>query len=289
MIHYESGKTFEGLGGILYQAAVLCGLGKEVFLYTKIGQKLILEAEKIIREWPTLHRQGLCLVPGDGNQVHLLYPEKGERVEMLISVVPPLNPDPVIQDLPHFGMLVLVINSGFDVGIEGWRKIVEQAECPLWLDIHSLPLAKKLNVSREYLPLMDWEDWVEGIHYLQANQKETASMLGHPDKLPTEKEIEHFGDRAFEIGVEVVFITQGKEGVLVMIPDERKKISFLGVKRVVDSTGCGDVFCAGTVAKLAEGCDPFESASFGLRLAAEAVGLSGVKEIYALGMRSRER
>lgn len=279
-ITHESRPAWEGIGGVLYQSAVLCALGKEVFLYTNLGQDLVPEVERIIGNWTYLRRQGINPVPGSGNQVHLHYPENGERIEVLKSVVPPLNPAQILRDLPQLGMLILVLNSGFDIALGDWQRIVHSATCPIWLDIHSLSLSKKLNVPRIYKPLTDWAEWEEGITYIQANSKETASMLSYPEEDPSRQEILDFGERAFDSGIEAAFITLGKEGVLVMTPNGSKKISSRQVDEVVDTTGCGDVFCGGTVAALAKGKDPFQAAAYGLRLASKAVKARGVEETF---------
>jgi len=284
----ESGMSSEGVGGVLYQAAALCGLGKRVALYTNLGQELVPEVEKIIESWATLKREGINHVPGPGNQVHLFYPERGERVETLKSVVPPLYPNQIIENLPEFGMFILVLNSGFDIELEDWRKIVQVAKCPIWIDIHSLALAKKLNTQRKYLPLPEWKDWISGVSFLQANAKEVASMLGHPERVASETELRYFGEMALGSGVKAVFITMGKEGILVIASDKSKKISSASVKKVIDTTGCGDVFCGATAVKLAEGRNPFESASFGLLLATKAACVKGIKETYTLACDYRE-
>lgn len=281
-ITYESGSHFEGIGGVLYQAASLCGLGKEVLLYAHLGEKLVQDVERIIAKWPNLHKESFRRVPGPGNRVYLYYPEKGERIEILKSVVPPLAPDKIIEDLPKLDMLVLIINSGFDIDLKEWRKIVEAAFCPIWIDIHSLPLARKLYEPREYLPLVEWKEWVEGVDYVQANAKEVASMLAHPDKSPSKTEISRFAEMAFHLGVKVVFVTLGKEGVLVMAPGEARKLTSEEAGSVIDTTGCGDVFCGGTVVKLVDGDGPFEAASFGLQLATKAVSVKGIEETYKL-------
>ncbi len=285
----ESGMSSEGVGGVLYQAAVLCGFGKNVFLFTNLGQELVPEVERILKGWTTLRREGIAHFPGHGNRVHLFYPERGERVETLKFVVPPLSPGQVIESLPELDMLVLVINSGFDIKLEDWKKIVDVAGCPIWVDIHSLPLAKKLNAQRKYLPLPEWREWTSGVGFLQANAIEVASMLGHPERAASKGELQLFGKMAFELGVEAVFITLSKEGVLVMTSGESRTISPPAVKEVIDTTGCGDVFCGGTLVKLAEGRDPFESASFGLLLATRATRIKGIEETYALACDYRKR
>ena len=279
-ISYESRPSWEGVGGILYQGAVLCSLRKKVFLYTNLGQELVSDVEKIIKKWPKLQRKGINHIPGPGNQVLLHYPESEERVEILRSVVPPLDPIIVIKDLPEFEMLILILNSGYDIELRDWRKIVCSASCPIWIDIHSLPLSKELNVPRKYMPLPDWEKWVERVTFIQANEKEMASILGHPEKEPSKADMLHFGERTFDLGTKAVFITLGKEGVLVMSPEGSKKICSFRVNKVVDTTGCGDVFCAGTAAGLVEGMDPFEAAAFGLKLATKAVAARGIEETY---------
>lgn len=285
VITFASGRSLKGLGGVLYQAAVFCGLGKEVFLYTNIGQELVRDMEKVVKNWKTVRRGGVSRVPGPGNQVYLHYPEKGERVEILKSVVPPLEPGQVIKDIKKFAMLILIVNSGFDIKLPDWRKVILSASCPVWIDIHSLLLSRELNVERRYFPLKEWTEWVEGVHFIQANAKEVATMLGSPDRIPSESELFSFARMVFDLGAAAVFITLGKEGVLVITPEEHRKLSALQAKKVVDTTGCGDVFCAAVVAKLASGEDTFSAASFGIELATEAVSVKGVEETYRLALK----
>jgi hypothetical protein len=284
----DSGQSFEGLGGVLYQAAVLCGLGKEVFLYSNLGEELIKDVERMTRDWTTLHKEGIRLVPGPGNQVYLHYPARGERVEVLKSVVPPLDSSQVLKKITEFGMLIMIVNSGFDLELSEWRKIVQAASCPVWLDIHSLLLSRELNVRRKYLTLAERKDWVKGVSFVQANAKEVATMLGQPDKVLSEPDISRFARMALRSGAKAVFVTLGKEGVLVVTREKSKKIKATKTKKVVDTTGCGDVFCAAAAAKLAEGEDPFASASFGLELATQAVSVRGIEESYFLASKHRK-
>lgn len=281
-ITYESGQSIKGLGGVLYQAAVLCGLGEEVHLYTNMGQELAEEVEATISGWSTLCRESIQTVPGHGNQVRLHYPENGERMEVLKSVVPPLDLSSLLKDIRELGMIILVINSGFDVELPDWRKIVHSASCPIWIDIHSLALSRKVGVQRNYRPLPEWKDWTEGTTFIQANAKEVASMLGQPDRKPSESELKRFVVKGFELGVRAVFITLGKEGVLVMTPGESRKISVSEAESVVDTTGCGDVFCSAAAMKLSEGEDPFNAAHFGMELATKAAAVKGIAETYCL-------
>ena len=287
VITAESGAVYEGLGGILYQAATLCALGQEVRLYANLGQELAPAVERAIQRWKSLRTSGIHKVAGPGNKVFLHYPLRGERVEILNSLVPPLNPENVLRDLSELDMLIMVINSGYDIELEDWRKIVRRAECPLWFDVHSLALSRVLKTPRMYVPLGMWREWMEGVSYLQANLKEVASMLGNPQQDPTEEMLRNFLRSAFTLDVRAVFVTLGKEGVLVSTPSEIKRIAPRRVGRVVDTTGCGDAFGAATARELAGGSNPFLAAAFGTELASEAVGVTGIEETFSLVSRWR--
>ena len=287
-ITHDDGRFFKGLGGILYQAAVFCGLGEEVLIYSNCGRGLKPKVQPLIEAWSTLYTNGLEFVPGPGNKVFLRYSEHlKEREEILESVVPSLDPAKALGDLAQIEMLLMVVNSGFDITLSDWRKIADSAGCPIWLDIHSLALAKHLHKHREYVSLDDWKEWVKGVAFLQANRQEVACMLGHPQEWPEESEIAAFVKDAFKIGVRAVFVTMGKEGVLVSTPAGSQMMRALRAKTVVDTTGCGDVFCAGTMRRLAKGAAIAEAASFGIHLASQAVSLAGVAQTYDLAARFR--
>ena len=282
VITQASGRVLAGEGGILYQAAGLCGLGQHVTLYTHVGKDIFPRIKPVIDRWPTCDSSGIRVVPGPGNSVFLHYPEKGERVEVLESYVPPLRPDRLLRELPGIAFLIVVINSGFDIALPDWRRLVRQAKCPIWFDIHSLALTLELHTARRYRPLPEWRDWAEGTTYLQANLKEVASMLGEPERAPSRERLDRFGMLAFELGIQAAFITLGAEGVLVLLPKDTRKVRSPEARSVVDTTGCGDIFCAGAAAQLASGADPVEAAAFGAELASEAAGVSGIEQTYGL-------
>lgn len=287
-ISYESGPTYRGLGGILYQAAVLCGLGQEVNLYANLGQDLVADFEESVRHWPTLRRHGVYLVPGSGNRVHLYYPDYGERVEILESAVPPLELDYLLAEIPDLALFLMVFNSGFDLDKDDWKKFVKTASCPVWLDIHSLVLERRLGSPRRYRSFTAWEDWASGVRYLQANRREVAASLGHPDEEPTFEDMERFGWRAHELGIEAVFVTLGGDGVMVTTANGHRFMRPPQDATVMDTTGCGDVFGAAAASRLMDGRNPMEAAEFGLRLANEAAGVVGVEAVYALARRMKK-
>ena len=286
VIASDAGDVYQGLGGILYQTAVLTVLEKNVLLFTNLGRDLVGSVEKVIGHWTALQKDGIQHVPGPGNHVHLHYPEQGERREILQSVVPPLDPQGVLQSLDRLHMLVSVFNSGFDITLSAWRKIVDAANCPVWLDIHSLVLSREMNVPRKYLSNIPWENWTRGVTYLQVNRAELGCLAGRIGQGLSDVEIKRFGQRAFNLGLRAVFITLGREGVWVLTPGSARIIVPSHADNVEDTTGCGDVFCAVTVKDLVDGADPFSAAEAGVELATRATAVKGVEETVTLVRRA---
>jgi len=285
-IVHEDGRPVRSIGGILYQAAALSGLGVPSVLFSNCGEALHPDVEALIADWALLDRTGLKYVPGPGNRVLLRYSERArEREEILESVVPPLDPEPVLRALPKLDFLIMVFNSGFDIGLSDWRKIVSQAACPIWFDVHSLALEQKVGAHREYRSVPDWRSWVEGAAYLQANRQEVGCLMGHPERWADDSEIRAFFALAFEAGARAVFVTMGKDGVLAAIPGEIRHVPAETASRVVDATGCGDVFAAASVRELLRGASVFQAALSGVGLATKAVSVSGLPATYDLAYR----
>jgi hypothetical protein len=282
----DAGDVYRGLGGILYQASVLSALEKHVLLFTNLGRDLVGPVGRATVRWDTFHDEGIRYVPGPGNQVHLYYPKMGERQEILNSVVPPLDPQGVLARLNRLRMLVFVVNSGFDIILSDWRRVVDAADCPIWLDIHSLVLSRELKTPRKFLSEVPWKDWARGVTYLQLNRAELGCLLGRIGQDLPAKEIELFGQSAFNLGLQAVFLTLGRDGVRVITPEHDRLLVPSRAAKVKDTTGCGDVFCAVTVKELADGMDLFSAAKAGVELATQATTVKGVGETFDLVRRA---
>ncbi|MGD1010381.1 MAG: PfkB family carbohydrate kinase [Candidatus Aminicenantales bacterium] len=281
-IVHEDGPTFDGVGGILYQASVLAGLGEEVFLFGRCGEDLRPEVDRLAADWPLVRTGGVGFVPQPANLVNLFYPRAGERVETLDWAVPPGEPDAVLASVGSWDALLFVLNSGFDMTLDGWREILTAASCPAWLDIHSLVLEPSIGRPRRPRAVPDWRGWVKGAAWIQANLQELACLCGHPERLPTDPETWEFADRAFDLGVRAVFVTLGPGGAMVLTPGRQEKLGAVPVGPILDATGCGDVFAAAALTRLVRGESPSDAASFGTALASEAALAAGVRAAWAV-------
>jgi len=286
----DEGGEFEDLGGILYQAAVLCGLGEPVRLFSNCGRDLEPLVRETVGDWPTLDPSGLRFVPGPGNQVFLRYSEQlKEREEVLRFVVPALEPEDILSRLGGLDALLVVFNSGYELSLSGWREVIGRADRPIWLDVHSLVLEKRLGGHRNYAALPDWADWISGVTYVQANRQELACLLGFPERWPVEAEIRAFAAEAFRMGVQGVFVTMGKDGVLVSTPGETTVVRAPQAEAVVDTTGCGDVFSAKAFLEIRRGAGVRDAAAAGVVLASRAVSRAGIWATFELARESARR
>lgn len=105
-------------------------------------------------------------------------------------------------------------------------------------------------------------------------------MLGQPAAVPSLGRLEHLAEEALGLGLVAVYLTLGKRGVLVVTGETCQVLPAPTIRSVVDTTGCGDVFCAATAVELARGADPLEAARLGVRLAARAARVAGVEKTY---------
>jgi hypothetical protein len=281
----EDGLRFEGLGGILYHAATLGGLGQKVRLLANAGEAVYPPLEDLASRWPELDISRVERVPGPGNRVHLHYPRKGERREILRSAVPALNSGQIIPCLKDLDFLLFVASSGMDIPLTEWRAVLPSCSCPVWFDVHSLVLSPVVGRRRFYRAFPQWMDWLKGSAYVQSNRIEAACMLSHPRKEPAGAELSGLARTILQEGSRAVFLTLGREGVLTATSGREDILSPEHPGRAVDTTGCGDVFAAATSYRLAHGDDPFAAAAFGLELASKAASVEGVDKTYDMARR----
>lgn len=108
-----------------------------------------------------------------------------------------------------------------------------------------------LRGAAAFLPHVD--------HFLP-NEEQAVAMTGHDDPDKAARALLAQGPRT-------VVITLGGEGSLVATAGGVERLPVLPVD-VVDTTGCGDAYCAGFITGLARGLDVLEAARWGTAAAA---------------------
>ncbi|GAA3101990.1 carbohydrate kinase family protein [Streptosporangium carneum] len=112
-----------------------------------------------------------------------------------------------------------------------------------------------LRAANVFLPHVD---------YLLPNEEQALAMSGATG-------VEEAAVALLRQGPKAVLVTMGEEGSLVATASGLTRVPALDVP-VVDTTGCGDAYCAGFVAGLVDGGDVVEAARLGAAVAARVAG-----------------
>lgn len=81
-----------------------------------------------------------------------------------------------------------------------------------------------------------------------------------------------------DLGLEYVIVTLGDRGCSIYGEDKVRFISSVKTGKVVDTTGCGDAFTAGLIAKLLKGWTITEAARYGAKIASWAASEIGARK-----------
>ncbi|MFD8530411.1 carbohydrate kinase family protein [Streptosporangium canum] len=127
--------------------------------------------------------------------------------------------------------------------------------------------------ARSFLPHVD---------YFLPNEEQALMMSGAAD-------VERAALTLLEEGPRAVLVTLGGEGSLIATASGITRVPALDVP-VVDTTGCGDAYCAGFIAGLVDGREVLAAAGLGTAVAARVAGglgsdagLDGASELRATG------
>lgn len=127
--------------------------------------------------------------------------------------------------------------------------------------------------ARSFLPHVD---------YFLPNEEQALMMSGADD-------VERAALTLLEEGPRAVLVTLGGEGSLIATASGITRVPALDVP-VVDTTGCGDAYCAGFIAGLVDGREVLAAAGLGTAVAARVAGglgsdagLDGASELRASG------
>ncbi len=152
------------------------------------------------------------------------------------------------------------------------RTLLLQLEVPLAAAVAAARRARAagamvlLNPSP---PRQDLQELLALAHWLVPNRLEAEILTGLKDPAAA-------GRALLAAGPEVVCVTLGAEGALVMTGGEERHIAAPHVE-AVDTTGAGDAFMGALAAAICQGRDPFAAAEFAAAAGALATRRKGAR------------
>lgn len=246
------------------QAVAAARLGAEVTFVARVGSDAFgvdtlerLRGEGIVTDYITQDPEashGVALI---------LVDQSGENA---IAVAPGANARVSPEDVERA-----------EVAISECDVVLLQLEVPLPAVERSVELARKhgKTVILNPAPYLAVPDRVlQRIDILTPNETEAEMLLGGG-----EAGLSGVAGTAEELlrrGVGCVIVTLGKEGVLVVRPDEQFRVPGRRVK-AVDTTAAGDAFCGALAVRVAEGAEFREAVRFAVAASALSVTRLGAQ------------
>lgn len=215
------------------------------------------------------------------NKVNLRYKNENERVEIAQDILPPMEFE-YLQPIMNTDAILINFISGFEMDLHVLRRLRENYEGLMFLDIHSLLLGIDKKGVRFPQSLPEWRDWAENFDCVQMNSIEADNLMNGES---TYFAIQELAEDMVRNGIKVVNITLGSEGSLVVCREGKNtKSSYIPAVitgELVDPTGCGDAYGAAFALEYLRGSGIIKSAEIANSIAGEVSGMTGVEDILS--------
>jgi len=285
-IIFPGGGTSQSFGGILFNILALSYLGQnkvKLFPVCNLGYDVFPKVMTYIKGLKNVNTSGITKVKKKNNHAFLYYDKTGKRKEILKNSVPKLSFEKIKPFLESDVILVNFI-SGFDLSLKTLKRIRENSDALVFMDLHSLTLAKKKHGQRYNRPPRLWKEWVSQTDILQSNFFELLTLA--KKELKTLKVVKYFGEKILKLGVKFILVTNGeKSGYFISKKKSEtkvKRIKVPTVREVKDTTGCGDVFSAAFILYYLRGENPQESFKAANFISTQKCKFSGIENLKKL-------
>lgn len=291
------GVRIEDLGGIAYALHGLDAFlpdGAVAHPVLEVGRDAIDRVRDELRGLRALSAGDFRPVRHVNNKVQLVYHSDGSRDETLTGGVPPASWNLYEPWLERLDAWLWNFISGMETDIETFGRVKASFGGDVYMDIHSLCLEHVPGRARRHRTPEQWEEWVEGVRWLQMNEAEAGLLQwGEPRSLPEEDE-EALAVRLHGLGVEAVLFTLGSRGARLYGADGAVVTEPVPEgDPAVDPTGCGDVFGATWLSlRIGHGRSPSEALAGAVEaasLAATRRGTRGLAEWLREGVGAETR
>ncbi len=291
-IEMADGRQLHDLGGILYNTTVLADLvdeGTEIYPVSRIGVDCYEDMRGILASRPGVDTTGIVQSPEGTSRNHIRYDAAMEKIERLTNHIDPI---PLEQVEPHLDLDALLVNFivGDDIGLETMRAIRNRATGLLYLDVHNLCLGIEPDGYRRRRAPADWRQWIEMFDVVQMNEVEARLLAAEGNDrtakssglLETDDDFITFGRSIIALGPAVSVTTRGHLGPVTVYRDDSDVKALVipsePVRKLVDTTGCGDAFAAGFVIEYLASRDPVRATRLANRIASVNCTVAGLPE-----------
>ncbi len=267
---FSSGSDEFRWGGIFFSLATLANIVEDALICPVfgVGEEEYEPLVHRLRRYSNVDTSGIFRLPGATNRVTLIYENTEKRVECSESIAPPIPFEKIEAFLPADGALVNMI-SGYDLTLDTLNKLRMMTQLQntyIHLDLHSLTLGIDAQHRRFPQPIENWRRWCYLADTVQMNEEEATALP--MEYLPEEDLVKQI----LSLGLRGCIVTRGSRGATGWAQDHKRiqRIDIPPVKmeRIVDPTGCGDVFAAAFFYHFSKHHSVATAAKFANRIAA---------------------
>jgi hypothetical protein len=283
-IHLPDGTVTRDLGGIAYTVPALAHIAPKfrIIPAANVGRDLFDDVVELLGQFPNVDRRWLNPVDEENNRIALRYSDDFTRTEEQFGGVPPLDSE---NHGAADGCDAALVNfiSGGETDEAGLAEIARRVPF-VYCDLHSYTLTHPDEGPREHRQPPGWQEMVSHCNAVQCNREEQAALFG--GSLPSGGVVAASRE-VLSLGPDVMFVTDGARGAWMVRREGDGSVWPKFVKagktgKVVDPTGCGDVFGAAAFSALVSGVSPEDALRFAARIGSLAATLSGISSISKL-------
>lgn len=272
-IYRHDGSAVESWGGLLYSIKYLGGESVgEIIPVVNLGRDAYGPVMGLLGRFRNIDLAHIKKVPEKNNHCFLHYHNQSHKCEILKGGVPPLT-FTRLRPIRDCDLVVVNFISGADVTLAALEKFRSWYPGIIYMDIHSHTLGKRKVAGGHRRHLRrppNWRRYIACADILQVNAVEFELLSGVP---PSRRAAGDFFEG--EAGhLKCLIVTLGSDGCLITYRGQKgmiatRRIKAVDIRRVYDTTGCGDIFGAGFVAEYLRTGRPVKAARHGTRLAGE--------------------
>jgi len=282
IVRFSNGDSLETLGGLMYSILTFAELARDedrIIPVANVGHDIYEKVCNTLGKYGQIELGGLKKCNSLNNAVYLNIGADNERDEYTGLNLPKIK---FTQLKPHLDSDIIMLNltSGFEFDISTVEKVINSAPGIKYIDIHSLTLGIDDMGHRFRRKLLYGDKWYARADFVQLTEDEAWSF--HNNKEHSDMLAQEVGRNIASKVNKVCLITRGSGGAKIFAGTEEFDIKAPPVKKIIDTTGCGDVFGASFLLDYLNTGNLRESLKFGMKKAAVKCGFLGIDRMKSL-------